>query len=152
MQCFSYTDVSFWFLKLPPSAIRMWWWVYHKERVNTRGAAKSVLRVRNNHDDNCNTITNNKQVTVQARPQMDRMFGLYTGRRAMACLMVAMPVKAIKKMHMVNASTSVRTCQWLCHMLWINITRTTSKIILCTQINLTSSTPITKRKMTVRLD
>jgi hypothetical protein len=54
--------------------------------------------------------------------QMDRMFGLYTGRRAMACLIVAMPVKVIKKMRMVNASTSVRTCQWLCHMLWIHIT------------------------------
>jgi hypothetical protein len=46
-----------------------------------------------NNQDNCNTITSNKQVTVQARPQIDRMFGLYTGRRAMACLIVAMPVQ-----------------------------------------------------------
>jgi hypothetical protein len=44
----------------------------------------------------------------------------------MACLMVAMPAKVIKEMRMVNASTSVRTCQWLYHMLWINITNPTA--------------------------
>jgi hypothetical protein len=75
-----------------------------------------------NNQDNCNTITSISEWPYSTRPQIDRMSDLYTGWWAMACLMVAMPVKVIKTVRMVNASTSVRTCQWLCHMLWINIT------------------------------